>query len=275
MKRVLGLAAERSLPRWHRDPWRDVELEADEAPQAVLFVDTFTRWFEPEVARSASRLLASGGWRATSARPAEGRPLCCGRTYLSAGMLDEARAEAARLVGALAPAAVEGAAIVGLEPSCLYTLRDEVPALLPSNEAAAVADRAVLLEEFLDSEWDAGRRPTFASSGAARVMLHGHCHQKALGSVDATARMLERVPGLRVEPIQAGCCGMAGAFGFHAEHYDTSMRMGELELLPAIRAAPADTRIVADGTSCRAQIVDGVGREAVHAAVVLATALAS
>lgn len=271
--RLLGLAPERPLPRWHRNPWRDDELARNEAPEAVLLVDTFTRWFEPEIARAASKLLVSGGWRTSPAVAPEGRPLCCGRTYLSAGMLDEARVEAQRLVTALASAAASGAAIVGLEPSCLYTLRDEIPALLPTADARLVADRAVLLEEFLDHEWELSRRPAFTSSETSRVMLHGHCHQKAFGGMDATVRMLGRIPGVSVEPIQAGCCGMAGAFGYHAEHYDTSMQMGGLDLLPAVRGAPADTRIVADGTSCRAQIADGAGRSAAHAAVVLAEAL--
>jgi Fe-S oxidoreductase len=300
-KRLLGLAPGRPLPRWSRTPWRDGELAVpdqagqaaapsaaghDTHPDVVLFVDTFTRWFEPENARAATRLLRAGGWRATAATaaapradgPAQGRPLCCGRTYLSAGMLDEARAELQRTLTALAPHARSGAAIAGLEPSCLYTLRDELPALLPGEPSEMIAARAVLLEEWLDREWSEGRTLPFRGTGDSgdgrRVLVHGHCHQKAFGGTAATLRMLGRVPGWEVSLIESSCCGMAGAFGYHAEHHDVSMQMGELALLPAVREAGADSTIVADGTSCRAQIADGTGRRAVHAAVVLAGALA-
>ena len=301
-KRLLGIAPRRKLPSWSRRPWRDREIDGAAAaagagqsvaarsgggsaaiggaPAFVLFVDTFTRWFEPENARAAVRLLRAGGWSAAAAVPvgADGRrPLCCGRTYLSAGMLDEARAELQRTVAALAPLARSGAAIAGLEPSCLYTLRDELPALLPGEAARAVAAQAVLLEELLDAEWGAGRtfplkRPA-AGDSVRRVLVHGHCHQKAFGGTDATLRMLERIPGAEVSLVESSCCGMAGAFGYHAEHHDVSMQMGELSLFPAVRAAGADALIVADGTSCRAQIADGTGRKAVHAAVALADAL--
>jgi FAD/FMN-containing dehydrogenase/Fe-S oxidoreductase len=283
-KRALGLAPERPLPRWSRRPWRDGEATAvvrdlpppepaGAAPQVALFVDTFTRWFDPDNARATVKVLAAGPWGVAAVEPPRGeRPLCCGRTYLSAGMLDEARAEAERLVAALAPLAESGARIVGLEPSCLYTLRDEIPALVPGEASQLVASRAQMLEEFLDTEWAEGRElPLRGATG--RVMVHGHCHQKAFGGSGATLSMLSRVPGLEVEAIESSCCGMAGAFGYHAEHYETSMAMGELSLLPAARAAPGDTRIVADGTSCRAQIADGAGREAVHVAQVLAEAL--
>jgi FAD/FMN-containing dehydrogenase/Fe-S oxidoreductase len=275
MGRALGFAPERTLPRWSRRPWRDDELPRSAAPAAVLFVDTFTRWLEPENARAASRVLERGGWSATAARaPAGERPLCCGRTYLSAGMLDEAREEASRTVDALAGHAQAGAAIVGIEPSCLYTLKDEVPALVPTPAARAVAERAVLLEELVDRAWSEGNQLPFANdSGVGSVSVHGHCHQKAFGGAAATLRMLGRIPGARVTAIESSCCGMAGSFGYHAEHYDVSMQMGELSLFPAVRRADEGATIVADGTSCRAQIADGTGRRAVHAAVVLEKAL--
>ena len=189
-------------------------------------------------------------------------------------MLDEAREEARRTVAALSHHAESGASIVGLEPSCLYTLRDEVPALVPTPAARLVAEQSVLLEELLDRAWDGGRTLPFPESGPAQPMLvHGHCHQKAFGSAAATLRMLGRIPGARVTAIESGCCGMAGSFGYHAEHYDVSMRMGELSLFPAVRGAEVDATIVADGTSCRAQIADGTGRELVHAAVMLDRAM--
>jgi Fe-S oxidoreductase len=187
--------------------------------------------------------------------------------------------EAVRLLSVLAPLARKGLPIVGLEPSCLYTLRDEIPALLPGPDARAVAERACLLEEHLARAWDAGGAPTLRDPGRGRghptpLLVHGHCHQKAFGGFSATLDLLGRLPGVAVEPIESGCCGMAGSFGYQAEHYGTSIAMGELGLLPAVRSAPADARIVADGTSCRAQIADATGREAVHAAVLLADALA-
>jgi Fe-S oxidoreductase len=283
--RLMGIARARRLPRWSRRPWHADELPRVRGADAVLFVDTFTRWFEPENARAAARVLAAGGWSAMAAGSLAGRPICCGRTYLSAGMLDEARAEAERMVRVLAPHARAGAAIVGLEPSCLYTLRDEIPALIAGDDARRLAEQAMLLEEFLDGEWGDGRRlPLGGEDGTGGLrgsggsigtsaLVHVHCHQKAFGGTAATLRMLGRVPGLEPRLIESGCCGMAGAFGYHAEHYDVSMRMGELALLPAVRSAPADALLVADGTSCRAQIEDGTGRRAVHAAVVLDRAL--
>jgi FAD/FMN-containing dehydrogenase/Fe-S oxidoreductase len=279
LKRLLGITSRRPLPRWHRTPWRDREIAQKEPPDVALFVDTFTRWFEPEHARAAQRLLEHGGRSlAAVSAPSGERPLCCGRTYLSAGMIDEARAEARRLVDAVGPMALAGVPIVGLEPSCISALQDELPSLVPGAEARAVADRACLLEEYLDDEWDAGRTLPFAhepEGRPARVLVHGHCHQKALGNVDGTLAMLRRVPGLEVDAVESSCCGMAGSFGYRTEHFDISMAMGELALLPAVREAGPGTRIVADGTSCRAQITDGTGRTAVHAAVVLAAALAS
>jgi FAD/FMN-containing dehydrogenase/Fe-S oxidoreductase len=275
----LGLARQRPLPRWSRRAWKDGEArqnaETGGRPQVALFVDTFTRWFEPENARAALRLLEAGGWSVQAVAAPDGRrPLCCGRTYLSAGMLDEARAEARRLLEALHPIVERGTPVVGLEPSCLYTLLDEVPDLLPGPESRRVAALARTMEEFLDDAWASGRPLPFDASGAQRnLLVHGHCHQKAFGGVAAQLSLLRRIPGAEVTLIESGCCGMAGAFGYHAEHYDTSMAMAELSLLPAVRAADAATRIVADGTSCRAQITDGAGREAVHAAVVLAEAL--
>ena len=286
--RALGLSADRPLPRWSPRPWSDAELAPRPDAEVLLFVDTFSRWFDPEVARAAAVVLDAGGWRAGSATPASsssgtqgsvpttrstpGRPLCCGRTWLSAGMLDEARVEARRLLDALAGPAREGAWIVGLEPSCLLTLRDEIPALSPGPDAEAVAARALLLEELLERD---PRPLPFAKPEPGDVLVHGHCHQKAFGATGATVRVLARVPELRVGEIASGCCGMAGAFGYHAEHRDLSAAMAELELLPAVRDASPETRIVADGTSCRAQIRDLSGRRAVHAAVVLAEALGS
>ena len=275
-RRVLGFAPTRKLPQWHGSPWNDSELPPPATvtgpADVILFVDTFTRWFEPEVPRAAKNLLEAGAWQ-TQTLQHPGRPLCCGRTYLSGGMLDEARRELRRVLDALAPAARAGTWIVGLEPSCIYTLRDEAPALLPGDDADVVAERAVLLEQFLDQEWAQGHTLSFKPLKKRRLKVQGHCHQKAFGTVNASVRMLERIPDLTVEEIPSGCCGMAGAFGYQAEHYDVSMAMAELDLLPAVRVTDETTEIVASGTSCRAQIKDGTGRTALHPAVLLQRAL--
>ncbi len=261
-ERTLGLAAERTLPAFRRDAFRDAEIDVPTgAPGEVLVLpDTFNRWFEPENIRAGVRVLRRLGLRPVM--PRAGRPLCCGRTYLSAGMVDRARAEARRLVAALAAGT---APIVGFEPSCLMTLRDEIPTLLPGPEAAALAKRARLFGELIAEH--GAPAGTFARAGTAHV--HGHCHQKAFGAFPAALDALRLVDGLEVKPIESSCCGMAGAFGYAAETLDASKAMAELSLLPAVRAAAPDALIVADGTSCRHQIADLAGREALHSARVL------
>jgi Fe-S oxidoreductase len=222
------------------------------------------------------RVLEAAGYRVhLPVIAGERRPLCCGRTFLSAGLVDQARAEARRTIAALQPFVARGVPVVGLEPSCLLTLRDEYLAMLPAAEAAQLARHSFLFEEFLAREHKAGRL-TLKLRGLPEktALVHGHCHQKAFGLVGDVAAVLRLVPGLAVELIESSCCGMAGAFGYEAEHFDVSMKMAELNLLPAVRRAGADTLIVADGTSCRHQIADGAGRTAVHVARVLEQALA-
>jgi Fe-S oxidoreductase len=208
------------------------------------------------------------------ADPASGRPLCCGRTFLAGGLIEEARAEARRTLEALKPFVGAGVPVVGLEPSCLLTLRDEFKALLPGDASDALARRALLLSEFFLTEQQAGRLDLRLSPLPwRRALVHGHCHEKAFGAMASVMAMLRLVPDLEVEAIESSCCGMAGAFGYEAEHIDVSMRMAELRLLPAVRAAGPDVAIVADGTSCRHQIQDGAGRAAVHAVRLLEQAL--
>ncbi len=164
--------------------------------------------------------------------------------------------------------------IVGLEPSCLFTLRDELLSLFPRAEVEAIASQALLFEEFLAREHAAGRvKLPLARRPGAPALLHGHCHQKAFGAMSSVEQTLRLIPGLAVETITSSCCGMAGAFGYEAEHFDVSMLMAEASLLPKVRAAPPDALIVADGTSCRHQIHDGAGRQALHVAQVLRDAL--
>jgi Fe-S oxidoreductase len=267
-ERWLGLSAARKLPFWSRRPYRGVA--SGSGREVVLLVDTFNRWFEPENARAAERVLARAGYRVLTPDPAHGRPLCCGRTFLSAGLVDEARAEMERTVAALAPYVQGGTPIVGLEPSCLLTLRDEFPAVLPGADTKALAAHAQLFEEFVAAERAAGRFELALKPMPGRTaLLHGHCHQKAFATVNAAAEALRLIPDLAVETFESTCCGMAGAFGYEAEHYEMSMKIGELAVLPAVRGATADTLIVAGGTSCRHQIADGTGRPAQHLARVL------
>ena len=288
-ERALGFSAKRSLPQWHSDYFRDAEAPAArlesahrerpgaeaEHHEVVLLVDTFTRFFEPENARAALRVLRHAGYIVHIAASSEGeRPLCCGRTYLAQGMIAEARKEATRVLAALRPYIDRGIPVLGLEPSCLFTLRDEFLSLVP-NEAGFLSLDALLIEEFLDAQARAGRlglrlRPL----PERKALLHGHCHQKAFDAMDAVVRVLRLVPELDVEPIVSGCCGMAGAFGYEASHYETSIKMAEASLLPKVRAAGRDVLIVADGTSCRHQIRDGSGRPARHVVRVLEAALA-
>jgi Fe-S oxidoreductase len=265
-ERLTGFSARRRLPRWDRAPYHGA-APAEGDKEVVLVVDTFNRWFEPENARAAERVLRRAGYRVCTPLPSgERRPLCCGRTFLSAGLVDEAKAEAQRTIATLRPFVERGVPIVGLEPSCLLTLRDEFPAMLPGTETKALAAQAMLLEEFVA----AGRLPLDCKPiPQKRAVLHGHCHQKAFATVGAAQQSLRLVPGLEVETFESTCCGMAGAFGYEAEHFDMSMRIGELGVLPTIRAAAPETVIVASGTSCRQQIRDGAGREAVHLARVL------
>jgi FAD/FMN-containing dehydrogenase/Fe-S oxidoreductase len=275
-ERWLGLSARRRLPQWRRDPFvadRDAGGNGT-AGEVALFVDTFSRYFEPENARAALQVLRAAGYRVHLPRVRGGRPPCCGRTFLASGLVAEAKVEARRLLEVLHPFVARGVAVVGLEPSCLLGLRDEFPSMLPGEATKALAQGALLFEEFLAREADAGRLKLPLRRLASKALLHGHCHQKAFGAMGAVQRTLHLIPDLEVETIPSGCCGMAGAFGYQANHYDLSMRMAELDLLPRLRSVARDTIVIADGTSCRQQIRDGSGREAVHVARLLATALA-
>ena len=278
-ERALGLSAKRSLPRWRTDRF-DENREAGPGGETgngevVLLVDTFNRYFEPDNARAAQAVLVAGGYRVHLLPATDGkRPLCCGRTILASGMVDEARSEARRMLEAVRPYVARGLPIIGLEPSCLLTLRDEYRSMLPGEETEALAQQAMLLEEFLAAQQQQGKlQLKLKPLAAGRVLVHGHCHQKAFATMSAMQQTLELIPDLEIEVIDSGCCGMAGAFGYEASHYDLSMKMAELDLLPAVRAAEADTLLVANGTSCRHQIEDGAQRNARHIACILQDAL--
>ncbi|CAH0268142.1 FAD-binding and (Fe-S)-binding domain-containing protein [Roseomonas sp. CECT 9278] len=270
MEGPTGIAAERSLPSLSWSSFHDHELRAPDGREGevILLPDAFNRYFEPENLRAAIRVLRAAGYDPAVARPARGtRPLDEGRTLLAAGLVGQARAEALRCIAALS---AFGAPVVGIEPSSLTTLRDEFLALAPGDAARALAARAFLLSEFLDRE--KAVLPLRAMHGEAHI--HGHCHQKAFGAFPPAVALLRRIPGLTVTPIASSCCGMAGAFGYQAETLGASKAMAELSLLPAVRAAAPAAFIVADGTSCRHQIMDLAGREALHSVRLLERALA-
>jgi Fe-S oxidoreductase len=283
-ERLLGISARRRLPRAAARSFLEsppARLEpAQPVREVVLLVDCFSNHLEPNVARAALDVLHAARYRVHLLAPTDGGPaLCCGRTAWSAGLVDEARAHAQRLLSALAPHLAAGRPVIGLEPSCLSMLRDEVGMLgLEAQAVQQLMKQALMLEEFLARELDAKRlelpvRP-LAGATPTRVHVHGHCHQKAHGTLKALRKLLGKMPGLQVEWIESSCCGMAGSFGFEAEHYEPSMAMAELSLLPAVRAAAPEDLILASGTSCRQQIRDGAGRESLHLAELLQAALA-
>ena len=280
---LLGLSRQRSLPRWRHDRFiaepglQQTSIAAATAREVVLLVDTFNTCFEPENARAALAVLQAAGYHVHCPQPSDtNRALCCGRTFLSNGLVEEARNEARRVLDTLRPYIDRDIPIIGLEPSCLLTLRDEYLALLPGVETDRLAAHALLLEEFLAQEEAAGTlHLQLKPLPVKRALLHGHCHQKAFGTMAATEQVLRLIPELEVQTIESGCCGMAGAFGLDAKHYNVSMKMAELSLLPAVRGADNNSLIVADGTSCRHQIRDGAEREALHVARVLHMALSS
>jgi FAD/FMN-containing dehydrogenase/Fe-S oxidoreductase len=274
-QRLAGITAARPLPRFQRQDlrgWyrarerrgadgRDRNGPASQG-DVIFLADSFTTFTEPSAGRAAIELLELAGWRVRFADAG-----CCGRASLSKGLIGPARRMAAEMAGRLAEAAARGVPIVGVEPSCLLTLRDEYAAMLPGDSrAVAVAAAVRLPEELLLDAIDAGRLvlPRENPVSGHRVLFHGHCHQKALAGTAATMALLRSIPGADVTEVDAGCCGMAGSFGFEAEHYELSMRIGELRLFPAIRAERPGTIVTATGVSCRQQITHGTGRPARH-----------
>ncbi|MEM7507861.1 MAG: FAD-linked oxidase C-terminal domain-containing protein [Pseudomonadota bacterium] len=292
-ERVLGLSADRPLPGWTGDWYRtpydrgavsrssipsahgDVvprPLVAPETADVVLFADSFNRYFEPANLHAAEAVLSRLGLRLGFAEPPRGeRPLCCGRTFLSVGLADQARHEMRRSIDAIRPVIEAGGTVVGLEPSCLMTFRDEAPQLF-EDWTPEMGTRVMLLEEYLAGQIDR-IRPELRPIDATKALIHGHCHQKAFNVMGPTLKILSAVPGLEVAQIASSCCGMAGAFGYQTETLEVSRAMAELSLLPQVRAAGPGDRIVADGTSCRHQIADLGGRDAVHVVQILAESL--
>lgn len=278
----LGVAAARPVPmpapKVYAGPARNGSGERGEV---ILFVDTFCNHFDPSIAEAATAILTDAGYAVRQAKPAPDddepdRPLCCGRTYLTNGMVDKARHEGGRVLAAFRDEIAKRTPIIGLEPSCLLSLRDELYSLGLGPEVGELGKQFYLIEEFLAREHQHnGLRLNLKPLDLPKALLHGHCHQKAFGAMKATRKVLSWIPGFTYDVVETSCCGMAGSFGLEAEHYQASMQMAELSLLPAVRQAGADAPIIANGFSCRHQIEHGSGRKAVHTAILLRDALAS
>ena len=278
IKQALKLAPQRSLPMFKGNflaSAQTSETQAGTEREVLLFVDTFNNYMEGDNAKAAKRVLEAAGYLVHLNVTKGQRPLCCGRTYLSSGQFDKAKAEAKRTLEHLMPFVERGVAIVGLEPSCLLSMRDEFLQYGFGEEARALSASAYLFEEFLVKARAEDQLPlALKTLRYERAMLHGHCHQKAFDALRPVEQVLSWIPDLKVETIESSCCGMAGSFGYEVEHYDASLKMAELSLLPAIRKAGANAVVVADGTSCRHQIRDGSGHEPIHVARLLEQALA-
>jgi Fe-S oxidoreductase/FAD/FMN-containing dehydrogenase len=263
---MMGIDGRRKLPAWKRQTfakWRGkgISSRGASARQVTLFNDTFTNHYDPEIGIAAIEVLERGGYSVDVVRPG-----CCGRPLISQGLLEAARAQAAEVVDGLFAIASRGGKILFLEPSCLSAVKEDVPSLLrgeQQTQARTIAAACVLFEEFA-SELDLPIR-----SGPQRVLLHGHCHQKSMGLLDASKALLSRIPGATVVDLDAGCCGMAGSFGYTREHYDVSVAIANRKLLPAVKTMQPGDVLAAPGTSCRHQVADLSGVRAQHPAVLI------
>jgi len=259
-KNLLGVDPRRKLPRWKRSTfakWARARQEGDLA----LFNDTFTNFFEPEIGIAAVEILERAGLRVKVVRPA-----CCGRPLISKGLLKQARAQAARLIDGLFPAAERGEKILFCEPSCLSAVKEDAPSLVRGDQqkrGQIVGQACMLFEEFA-ATLGLKLRP-----GPGKILLHGHCHQKSMGLLPHSIALLSRIPGARVVDLDAGCCGMAGSFGYAKSHYDVSVAIANRKLLPALKSYGERDAVVAPGTSCRHQIADLAGLAAQHPAVLI------
>ena len=269
IEKTIGVDRRRTLPKWTRNTLR--KRSKSKGNGALLFADTFTDYSDPEIGLAAIDVMKAAGI------PTEVAPnVCCGRPLISQGRLSEARQLAAANVHALYDAAERGQAIVFVEPSCLSAVREDAPDLLRGElqqRARVIAKQSVLFEEFLESACAAGRATLNLKPGPTDVLLHPHCHQRSMGLAAPAKALLSRIPSATVTDLDAGCCGMAGSFGYTRDHYDISRAIGERKLLPAARAMTTNSVLVAAGTSCRHQVADLAGVSAVHPAVLLRTLL--
>ena len=270
---ITGFSRYRPLPTWSANPYLDQLPEGDPDGKAVvLFADTFNTWFEPENLRAAKQVLIAAGYRVFPITAARGRKtLCCGRTFLTNGMTQKAKQEVHRLLEALGPYLEQNIPVVGIEPSCVLGFRDEIPSLMQNASADQLARSSFLFEEFLAKENASVDFKPMNSS----VLVHGHCHQKSFDQMTDVSKVLGMIPELSFSTIDSGCCGMAGSFGYNRDTVPVSIKMAEIDLYPAINAANHDAIIIADGTSCRHQIELGTGRQAMHVAKLMQSALQS
>jgi FAD/FMN-containing dehydrogenase/Fe-S oxidoreductase len=285
-ERLFGIDRRRKPPAWARQTFRRQATARAARPTSAagngpavrsqgsvaLFVDTFTNHQHPAVGVAGLDVIERLGYRVTLASN-----VCCGRPLISQGLLDEARQRARENANRLFPLVRDGQTLVFFEPSCLSAIREDAPDLLSGDDrlkAKSVADHSRLFEEWLERECREGRVTLALRSGPATVMVHGHCHQKALGALAPAKALLTRIPGARIVDPDAGCCGMAGSFGYTRDHYEVSRAIGERRLLPAARALGHDAVLVASGTSCRQQVADFAGVRAVHAAELIQSLLA-
>lgn len=281
MEKVTGIDRRRPLPqfqsetvsKWFRSRRGGPRKNSGARSRGplIFLADSFTSYTEPEIGKAAVEMLEAAGWEVELVDN-----VCCGRSFISKGLLKEAKAEHARLIDRLAEPARRGVPIAGCEPSCVLTLKDELPGLMGrSADIDAIADRAVMVDALLAEALQDGSLPTNPDAEVAgkRIVFHGHCHQKAGGALPGSVKLLTQIPGAQVDVLDAGCCGMAGSFGFETEHYDISMKVGGLRLFPALRKAPDDSLVAATGVSCRQQIGQGTGRKARHPISILRDAV--
>ena len=264
----LGFTAKRPLPKWRQDYFRDNELPSnfntnEKSIPVILFVDTFNRYYEPENVRSAIKVLKKAGYFPFIPTLENSRKiLCCGRTYLTNGLINHAKNEVLRILETYKPYLKNGISIVGLEPSCILSFRDEIPNLIKNEETDYLKNNSYTFEELLSKHSEELKFKNLTK----KVLLHGHCHQKAFDVVKPIENILKNIKGAEVETIETSCCGMAGSFGYDKDTYDISMKMANEKLFPAIKKNKGEITIIADGTSCRCQIKDGLNKEAIHLA---------
>ena len=280
-QRFGGIDGRRALPQFHRDTLQrwfkrraasTLKTDPRSHGRVIFLADSFTSYTEPGIGRAAIELLEMAGWEVQLAGS-----VCCGRALISRGLLDEARAAHADLIAQLAPAALEGVPIVGCEPSCVFTLKDELPELARGDPGAvAIGRQARMVDDLLAQAIDDGDLVMHPEGSAGRrILFHGHCHQKAASATSGSIALLRHIPGATVDVLDAGCCGMAGSFGFEREHYDLSMQIGGMRLFPAVASSSVDTIIAATGVSCRQQIAQGTARRATHPVTLLRSSVVS
>jgi Fe-S oxidoreductase len=275
-ERFIGITSKRSLPEpaaREFDYHYSSPVAADENNQVVLLIDTFTKTFNPENAYAALQVLESAGYRVHIAKPLSyEQPLCCGRTQLAHGLVDEAKRHARQMLAVLLPHVEAGRAVIGLEPACLLAVRDDYRFLGLGEMAERVAEKAILFEEFIAKEVAAKRFTMTFNPVEQQILVHGHCHQKAVGAMKSMRKVLKLIPKLNFELVESSCCGMAGSFGIEKENTEMAMQMAELSLLPGLRDNP-EAQVVANGFSCQHQIREGCDHQPIHIAVLLRDAM--